>query len=235
MISVFNRLGTGQLCQGYIRLLTSLLDQLDLTVFSLPSLLLSLLRRLLLLAGPQAAPQQTSRWLSAWPDRPQDLASLDTPRLVLYALTVATRAVLPKLSTLQLSGLLGSLLALLQQEQEPSCVSLAAVSLTRLSLLLRPASLPQSLLLSITTRARKRCFGALLGPLVSCLQGGLVSRNPELREQLAPGKNSFRGSGLEVVWREGGLREDSLALRVNSAWESSTPVGILLLRKRTTP
>ena len=59
MISVFNRLGTGQLCQGYIRLLTSLLDQLDLTVFSLPSLLLSLLlRRLLLLAGPQAAPSR---------------------------------------------------------------------------------------------------------------------------------------------------------------------------------
>ena len=147
--------------------------------------------------------------LAASPSRPQDLASLDTPRLVLaltsahntaldpqplltavldtwsrlvqgrytpaptitssrtlYSLTVATRAVLPKLSAPQLSGLLGSLLALLQQEQEPSCVSLAAVSLTRLALLLRPASLPQSLLLSITTTARTRCSGALLGPLV---------------------------------------------------------------------
>ena len=101
MISVSRRFGTGQLCQGYIRLLTSLLDQLDLTVFSLPSLLLSLLlRRLLLLAGPQAAPQQTSPWLSvlvpqlsARPPRPQDLASLDTPRLV-RALTSAHNAAL---------------------------------------------------------------------------------------------------------------------------------------------
>jgi hypothetical protein len=80
--SVSQRFGTGQLCQGYIRLLTSLLDQLDLTVFSLPSLLLSLLlRRLLLLAGPQAAPQQTSPWLSALV--PQLAASPPRPQIYL--------------------------------------------------------------------------------------------------------------------------------------------------------
>lgn len=83
--------------------------------------------------------------------------------------------------------------------------------------------MPQSLLLCLTTTARNRCFG------------DLVSRNPELREQLAPRKNSFQGSGVEVVGREGGLGEDSLALRVTSAGESSTPVGTLLLRKRATP
>ena len=283
MISPSGRFGTGQLCQGYIRLLTSLLDQLDLTVFSLPSLLLSLLLRRLLslagpqatLAGPQATRQQTSPWLSALvpqlapcPARPQDLATLNTPGLVqaltsahntaldpqplvtavldtwprlahhsytplpsltssrsLSSLTVATRAVLPKLSGPQLCGLLSSLHALLQQEQGSSCVSLAAVSLTRLALLLRPGSLPQALLTSIATTARARCSGALLGPLLSSLQGDLVSRHPELREQFAPRENSFQGSGVEVVGREGGLVEDTLALWVNRAGQSPGPTG----------
>ena len=44
-----------------------------------------------------------------------------------------------------------------------------------------------------------------------------------MREQLVRRENSFQGSGREMMGREGGLGEDSLALRVYKAGESMTP------------